>query len=178
MHNITEHKHRFAAWAASRASSVKGCRFKVEKGKSILDNSSLKQISNIDALPNPEDFDKKHKEWRMEIIELAGKQGLNNFTHGIAAKLINIYLKTIFVCGGFHDNVKVMAIHPPVDEILLKGLAKENVGARRKVWIEARKNRWSKFNSSQYEKVIINIKDSLPKNTGLWSIEEYWKGFQ
>lgn len=36
-YSIEEHKHRFAAWAAGRAATVNGCRFKVEDGKKILE---------------------------------------------------------------------------------------------------------------------------------------------
>ena len=48
IYTIEEHKHRFAVWAASRASSVKGCRFSVLQGKMIIENSKLKQF--VDAV--------------------------------------------------------------------------------------------------------------------------------
>ena len=36
-YDIKEHTHRFAAWAASRAASVKDFRFSVAKGKSWIE---------------------------------------------------------------------------------------------------------------------------------------------
>jgi hypothetical protein len=41
IYSIEEHKHRFAAWAASRAANVNKCRFRVEQGKKILNCRDL-----------------------------------------------------------------------------------------------------------------------------------------
>jgi hypothetical protein len=82
------------------------------------------------------------------------------FSHGVAAKLINIYLKSIYVCGSNYNDPKVKAIHPPIDSVLLDALYKQNIAGKRKEWQSARKARWSKLNSVQYQKVISAIKGS------------------
>jgi hypothetical protein len=98
-YSITEHKHRFAAWAAGSAASVIGCRFKVEDGEKIIKESGLMNVAmNIDNLPDPREFDLSHREWRKNAIQIAKTLNLS-FTHGVAAKLINIYLKSVYVCG-------------------------------------------------------------------------------
>lgn len=177
-YSIQEHKHRFAAWAAGRAATVNGCRFKVEEGKSILENAGLKQIaSSLDNLPDPNKFDQLHREWRSAVIASAKAQD-KVFTHGVAAKLINIYLKSIFVCSDNPDNPKVKAIHPPIDSVLLDELYQQNIGGKRSNWQKARKIRWSKLSSDEYEEVIATIKIVLPENKGLWEIEQFWQGFQ
>ena len=113
-YTIEEHKHRFAAWAASRAASVKGCRFSVEQGKAILERVQLNRLlPSPDNLPAPKSFDEVHREWRNQVISAAQELGLE-FTHGVAAKLINVYFKAAFVCGGYHNHVRVKAIHPPI----------------------------------------------------------------
>jgi hypothetical protein len=68
----------------------------------------------------------------------------------VAAKLVNIYLKSRFVCGGHHVHARVQSLHPPLDSVLLKGLAEANVGGHRKEWEQAAKTRWSKFGSDDY----------------------------
>jgi len=74
-YSIEEHKHRFAAWAASRAASVNGCRFTVEQGKGILEKSGVNDVAkNLACLPNPEDFDEKHEEWRKKTIQAEWRQ--------------------------------------------------------------------------------------------------------
>lgn len=183
-YSIQEHKHRFAAWAASRAANVKGCRFTVEQGKQILEDAGLNVIAeSTDNLPHPKDFDTQHRKWRDSVKEAAEKHSDKNdrilkFKDGIAAKLINIYSKSIFVCSGSHEHPKVKAIHPPIDSGLLDELYNKDIGNKRKEWQAARKVRWSKLDSGQYEKLISAIKEVLPNNAGLWEIEEYWRGYQ
>jgi hypothetical protein len=174
-YSIDEHKHRFAAWAAGRAASVIGCRFQVQEGKAILEKAEMKKlICSPDNLPLPQDIDSAHREWRRKVIEAAADFP---FTHGIAAKLINIYFKAAFVCGGYHNHERVRAIHPPIDRLLLEELSQRNIGGRKKIWNEARKIRWSNFNSEQYEKVIHNIRESM-EGAALWQVEKYWRGHQ
>lgn len=177
-YSINEHKHIFAAWAASRAASVITCRFKVQQGKEILEKANINLLSNdINNLPCSEDFDEKHLEWRNNVISTALEYRLK-FSHGIAAKLINIYLKTIYVCGSNYNDPRVRAIHPPIDRVLLDALYKHNVGNLKDEWNKARKISWSKLNSKQYYNVILAIKKVFPDNSGLWQIEKYWKGHQ
>ncbi len=177
-YSIEEHKHRFAAWAAARAASVNKCRFSVELGKQILDSAEMNNVArSIDNLPRAIEFDAKHREWRNKVIRAAQRHQLT-FTHGVSAKLINIYLKSIFVCGHNHEDSRVKAIHPPIDSVLLDALYYGNVGNLRNQWQTARRTRWSRLNSAQYEGVISSIKQIIPDGNGLWQIEEYWQGFQ
>ena len=178
-YSIIEHKHRFASWASGRAASVKNNRFTVEQGKKFIEESGLCKIAtSIDNLPDPDEFDRHHYKWRESVIKTS-KNYLNTpFTHGVAAKLINVYLKSIFVCGNQYENSRVKAIHPPIDSVLLNSLYEKNIGGLNKKWKTARETRWSKFNSNQYEDVISAIKQALPKGAGLWQIEYYWQGYQ
>src|SRR5271167_3585902 len=100
VYSIHEHKHRFSAWAASRAASVKNCRFSVENGKEIIECAGLQQLLvGPEFLPEPQKVDATHFDWRVAIISAAKGKRLK-FSHGVAAKLINVYLKAGVVCGG------------------------------------------------------------------------------
>lgn len=177
-YTIEEHKHRYAAWAASRAASTKTCRFEVQIGKEIIEEIGLKAlISSPRNLPDSEHIDLAHKIWREKAIKAAENRGLEGFSHGIAAKLINVYLKGAFVCGGHESHPNVAALHPPIDSLLLDELYFNNVGGLKGEWSLARKHRWSKFDSAQYEKVIQSIRKAMP-NTPLWQVEAYWRGYQ
>jgi len=176
-YNIRQHQHLFAAWAASRAASVKGCRFKVRHGREILESSGFTpSFCQPDQLPAPAETDARHRQWRNLVIAAAKALGLS-FTHGVAAKLINVYLKSRFVCGGHHEHERVHHLHPPIDDELLKALIQQNVGGQVKGWRDARRWRWSKFTSDQYEQVIALIRYCL-NGQPLWQIEEHWKGNQ
>lgn len=176
-YTIEEHKHRFSAWAAGRGANVNGCRFSVEQAKEIIEAAGLNQLlADPNNLPLPQDIDTRHREWRNSVIAAAARFGLP-FTHGVAAKLINIYLKAGFVCGGHHAHANVQALHPPIDSVLLDELSAQNIGGRRRAWNDARRIRWSNFDSLQYETVINNIRNSIP-NQALWEVEQYWRGYQ
>jgi hypothetical protein len=173
-YGIELHEHRFAAWAACRAASVSNCRFRVEQGRAILEKCRFTaNVSRPVLLPEPDAVDETHRQWRADIMRAAKSRKLL-FTHGVAAKLVNIYLKRRFVCAEHHAHARVQSLHPPIDSVLLKGLAEANVGGNAKEWKQAAKTRWSKFGSEDYEEVVALIRRSL-KGAPLWKIEEHWK---
>jgi hypothetical protein len=68
-YTIEEHKHRYASWAASRASSVKGCRFSVLQGRMLLESINMRSFVNApNKLPIPSEIDEQHNEWRLSMI--------------------------------------------------------------------------------------------------------------
>src|SRR5262245_6790023 len=83
MYGIETHKHRFAAWAASRAASVKNCRFTVEQGRGILEECGFTiGFCRPEQLPEPHAIDAEHRGWRADILRAARPMP---FTHGVAA---------------------------------------------------------------------------------------------
>ena len=99
------------------------------------------------------------------------------FTHGVAAKLINCYLKSRLVCGGYHADARVKSLHPLIDGVMLRTLARLNIGGYRKEWQRARTAHWSKLDSNGYERLIQLIRVCL-KGEPLWMVEQYWQGHQ
>jgi hypothetical protein len=177
-YSIEQHRHRFSAWASGRAASVKGCRFSVEQAKLIIEAVALDRLLVApDELPLPSDIDEAHADWRSKvIIEAEHRFGLT-FTHGIAAKLVNVYLKAAFVCGGHHAHERVEALHPPIDGLLLDELARRELGGQTAAWKNARRVRWSKLNSEQYQDVIDALRGAMPDQP-FWHVEQYWRGYQ
>ena len=177
-YTIEEHKHRYAAWAASRAASTKTCRFNVLQGKNIIEAVALNRLlSDPQLLPTPDQIDCKHREWRAAAICAANGKDLTGFSHGVAAKLINVYLKSAFVCAGHEAHANVAALHPPIYSLLLNELQAANIGDLAEQWAIARKVRWSKFNSEQYEAVISTIRKAMG-GAALWQVEAHWRGYQ
>lgn len=177
-YTIEEHKHRLAAWDAATSARVRTENsFTVEIGVSILEACGFNPgLAKPDQLPIPNDIDIVHRKWREDVIKVAINHG-KKFTHGIAAKLINSYLKARFVCGGHHEHENVKHLHPPIDRVLLHELAVKNIGHLRAKWHRLENVGWSKFNSDQYEEVIGLIRKSIPGRP-LWEIEQYWQGYQ
>lgn len=178
-YTIQEHIFKYAAWAASRAASVINYRFSVEQGHKILKGSGLENMVLSPSLfpSSQSDFDTFHEKARLEVINLSIDYTGYNFSHGVAAKLINVYLKTIIICGGYHDLPNSRFVHPPIDRLLLDELRKRNFANAKSFWIQANKKSWSNFSTEDYMEVIQMIKDGL-KDEALWKIEYYWKGYQ
>lgn len=178
LYTIEDHQHRFAAWSASTAARASPlCRFEVETGIAILENAGFTyELAEPNSLPTPELLDTTHLVWRDCLIKEAANHNVI-FTHGVAAKLANTYLKVRFVCGGYHVHENVTCLHPPIDRLLLTGLADENVGGFAREWRRFRKLGWSNFTSEQYEEVIDYVRLTM-LDRPLWEIEQFWRGHQ
>ena len=179
-YSLHEHKHRFSAWAASTAAraSRKKCHFSVEEGKKILESADIENsILSIPKMINQDNFDEWHKDICNLLISGAKKHLIQGFTFGVAAKLLNCYLKSYFI--DYLDELKF--IHPPIDRLLLDELADKNIGDKEGFWKRKSKIGWSNFTEQDYSEVIKSIKDTLYKietDCGLWKIEFYWAGHQ
>lgn len=190
-YTLVEHRHRFAAWAAGRASVAKGHRFTVEDGRRLLEITDIPEYAaDMGNTPSePDEFDSLHRKWRKDIIEEAklklvgGRE--NCVTHGVAAKLINVYLKAalVIVAPTLEGCARAKNVHPPVDKLLLMSLANHTkpASSNRKRsanrWRKYASIGWSNFDSEKYEEVISEIRN-FSNGKPLWSIEEHWIGFQ
>ena len=175
-YSIELHCHQFAAWAAARAASVKGCRFSVAQGRALLERCGFGAQMGVAALPKPKAMDASHAEWRKAICDEAAEEDIQ-MTHGIAAKLINVYLKARFVHPPYHRNSKIRALHPPIDRLMLDAMAKANFGGEAKLWRETSRKGWSNLNGQDYRRVIAEIRVGL-RGEPMWTIEEFWRGYQ
>jgi hypothetical protein len=165
-------QHQFAVWAAGTAGRASPkCRFKVSQAGEILEALGFGPgYGRPEKLPLPHRFDAKHREWREKAIKEARKRGIK-MSHGVAAKLINVYLKSRFICGGHTNHPKVAALHPPIDSILLKTLIEKNAGGFGKSWRALARVRWSKLDSDQYEVAIACLRSCFKS---AWHSERLW----
>ncbi len=169
-YSIHEHSHRFAVWAAATgASASPKCRFRVVDGKAILEEAGFDaRLCRPSQLPKPSQIDRAHAEWCRRVMAEARKRKLK-FTHGIAAKLINLYLKARFTCGGYADHPNVGALHPPIDSLLLKSLNRTLPPAKRLP------TNWSTFEAKTYQEAIGALRLSTA-TLPLWTAESLWQG--
>lgn len=100
------HRHRLASWcAATAARSSKICRFPVSAGVTIIEESGLCDWNDRTHLPSANDFDEAHKKMRRKVIATSELVLIEKkFTTGIAAKLINCYLKVIYIGPGENED--------------------------------------------------------------------------
>lgn len=180
-YSTSTHRFRFAAWAAGRASGRGLAGFTGETATSLLKTAGLeKYTQGLEALPAASKFDKVHQELCSKIISSSSAE--LELSYGRAAKLVNVYFKSLFLNYFGHpaltgeQTASVNAIHPPIDFLLLNAMSKhEDMGANPN-WKIYAKQRWTKFNQTQYQAVIEEVRTVTDGR--LWEIEKYWKGFQ
>jgi len=177
-----EHRHKFAAWAAARAShrgvlnggatnlttALKNAGVKAYLARYEVLDESLKEIS-------AGDFDLMHSHWCERIrIELTAMSVASSY--GKIAKLVAIYLKAMIVNGPEHSSPLAQVAHPPIDEYLLIALhdSPEIESAHKQNWAEIK---WSKLDDKAYYELIAQLRE-LPQATPFWMIEEYWPEYR
>ncbi len=172
IYDIANHSHRFAAWAAATgASASPKCRFTVAQGKAILEEAGFTaSLRKPSQLPSPARMDDAHKKWRERVIIAARRRKLR-FSHGVAAKLINIYLKSRFTLGGHEKHPNGAALHPPIDSLLLKAVKRNNVCSAKL------RTNWSTFDSETYQQIIERLR-GMQAGLPFWTIEADWAGHQ
>lgn len=182
-----EHRFRFAAWSAATAarSSRKVCTFSVQTGAALLRRSSARWLAlGQHWLPSPDAFDDVHRGWCEQIMKQEGAP--IGMTFGVAAKLVNVFTKALFLTsmddsankpnGLAAPEQSIDSLHPPIDSVLLKDLARCDIGGFGNEWRALNNNRWSKFSAERYQEAI----DLMRKVTAdrPWRIEAYWRGYR
>ena len=169
----SEHRHRFAVWAAARAAqrgftTVEHLRDALEATpiRAFVENS---QNHAIEAA----DFDKNHRTWCWGVINYLKNVRVDNATYGRAAKLVAIYLKTVVVIGSGYQTRLAHVAHPPIDRVLLQNLAKEQSfpEAHRALW---RSTSWTRLNEDEYFALLETLRTVVPCTTEWWRLEEHW----
>lgn len=178
-YSIVKHKHIYAKWCAAAAYG----RGLTGGGNSLA--FELIEVSGLDQVTGPEHIGQNVDTWQMSFMKKieneAARLDITDFSFGRAQKLVNIYLKTVLVCGGHHKHPSVALLHPPLDFELFKGLRsflsknRTTLGKARSAFIAAQKRnpRWTTFSETDYVVHIDAIK-LLMAGKPLYQVEEYW----
>jgi hypothetical protein len=171
-YDLSEHRHRFAIWAAARASQ-RGFTT-VENLRNALESSDIREV-----LETPEalqlssgTFDAFHRSWCSAICLTLSTRHVDGVTYGRAAKLVAVYLKATVVMGGNWDTPFGRTMHPPIDRILLQRLAScETIDSpHKRSWSAIS---WTKLDEEAYYSLIGELREALPVGAPFWIIEEH-----
>jgi hypothetical protein len=170
------HRHNFSAWAAARAAQRRWRGAKVPKIVSAIERSGLESaVADTKSYPlTSEDFDSFHRRYAKEIISLLRAQGVASVTYGRAAKIIAIYLKSMVVIGPLWDTPFARVIHPPLDQILLCGLASRD-GLPKGLQRKCKTVKWTKLSEDEYFDLIQAFRQASLDEPAFWMLEQYWK---
>lgn len=176
VYTFLEHKNRFASWCgASAAGKSPKCRFKVSQGAALIKKVRLcRDVENIAWENIKGGFDQWHSDRCESLMQTATDYGIQGFSYGVAAKLLNCYIKAFWI----GDERVLSVAHPPIDRVLLEHLESCDVFESRSFWRSYKNKGWSNFSEADYKAVITKIRSSLSEHGAMWAIEKYWPGFQ
>jgi hypothetical protein len=169
--SIEEHIHRFGVWTAARAAS-----------KSLLSNLEIENLLEAIKLKDKisalrECGDLNHTSYSIwlkdccdELIEAVNASECvtlkkKRFSHGLAAKVISIYIKTVEVIPTKGASTLSAVAFPPIDSILLRNI---NSKYNKKLNI-----RWSKFGWPEYT-LTIQALQQINGDRPMWQLESEW----
>jgi len=173
-----EHLHRFACWTAARAAQRGWARATTKTITKALEDTefavSLQEL--FDADPDSEVFDAWHtarvQEIRKALLTLELEP--ERTTYGRIAKIIAIYIKTIYI-SAYPTSALAQVAHPPIDAILLRNVkAVEKKKPARVPYPVGLGVHWSTFDKGKY-KQALNYLRKVNGDRSFWEIEEYWK---
>jgi hypothetical protein len=204
-YNLDIHKHILSTWAASRAASQNNFRFKVEFGMKLIllgaKGSLVDEQTFINFIKEIKTFksQKQYNSWHHSTIINMRKKGddlqslldkynknYDDYSYGIAAKLLNCYLKVFFL-EYFGTEKFADFIHPPIDRLLLLALKKEDpklFNFEDEVFVSVSNYPqipvWTKINENEYISIINLINEFVFSRgqKGLWKSEAFWSGHQ
>lgn len=169
-YDIFEHRHRFACWGAARAAQRGFTTTTIIVA--ALDTTGIRSfVSDPKSLHvSMDEFDDVHLAWRRAFCQAITAP---NATHGRAAKVIAIYLKTMVITNGHHDSMLAHVAHPPIDRILLQTLANDarinSVHAA--AW---RTTKWTELDERPYDELIGQLRE-VTGQAPFWTLEQWWR---
>jgi hypothetical protein len=174
-YNLFEHRHRFAVWAAARATQ-RGFT-NVDKLRDALESSGVMVFvrdhaaAELDAAT----YAAHHAEWCDKIIESLKHAGVPETTvsFGRAAKLVAVYIKSMVVVGPLAQTALARVAHPPIDRIILRNLSEEP-HLPSHVKKKFRETNWTTLDQSEYDSLIRMIQNHVSGLEPFWLLEEYW----
>lgn len=173
LYDLSEHRHRFAVWAAARASqrgftTVENLRHALEATdiRSAMSSPKFLQVGSLE-------FEDLHRSWCSSICSALNQRRTPNVTYGRAAKLVAVYLKARVIMGEGANTPLGHNMHPPIDRILLQKLA---VSSRIESphQTEWRNINWTQLDEPEYYKLIAQLREVLPRDIPFWMLEEHW----
>tara|TARA_Y100001954_G_C15594314_1_gene494782 strand:+ start:128 stop:754 length:627 start_codon:yes stop_codon:yes gene_type:complete len=203
-YNSDLHKHIISTWAASTAASQITFRFSVECGMKLIllgaNGSFIDELTFTNFIKEIKNFksQKEYDSWHYSVIEnmrkksddlqlLLEKHNKNyeDYSYGIAAKLLNCYLKVFFL-EYFGKEKFADFIHPPIDRLLLLALQEEDpklFNFNNDVFVSVKYPKipvWTKINVNEYTSIINLINEFILSRgqKGLWRSEAFWRGHQ
>jgi hypothetical protein len=172
-YDLDQHRHRFALWAAARATQRGLCN--VSTLCQALEHCGVVVfLRSVDPeAVTASEFDKRHREWCRSVVRFLRRRGVTAATFGRAAKLTAMYLKTMVVLDPTSKTTLARVVHPPIDSILLSAISSsaEITCGHAHTWGTTK---WTQLNEASYYKLINELRCCVTANDPFWTLERFW----
>ncbi|MBN8523794.1 MAG: hypothetical protein J0M02_00505 [Planctomycetes bacterium] len=158
-------RFEFFAWAAARAAQAGSSKTTVAVLRQALINADAANWHRIIAVDSAQAYDA----WHIGTIETVYNDlsSVPSMSWGIAAKLVNVYIKGRWLLDSGPPGPMQSFGHPAIDSILL-ALIDKAYGST-----HARSLRWQRMTRSEYLDVISQLRSKHPTQA-IWTIEAMW----
>lgn len=163
-YSFREYKHRYSIWTAARAAQRSFTT--TSKISSVINKTSLRLFVESNEIIDQDKFDTQQRNWCQTIIKEFAAIGIK-CSYGRAAKIVAIYLKTSFIICFDENSEMSKTIHPPIDKILLKSMAKKINGLQ-----NCKSISWTKLDEEKYWELVKQIR--LHVENFDWRLEKFW----
>jgi hypothetical protein len=156
----------FFAWASARAAQAGSSKTTVAVLRSALVDADAANWHRTIAVTSAQGYDA----WHIGTIEGVHRKlvgSVPSIGWGIAAKLVNVFIKGRWLLDAAHTGPMRSFGHPAIDSILLRLIDKSHGTDY------ARSLRWQHMTRQDYEGVIAALRQRHP-HEAIWTIEEGW----
>lgn len=158
-------RFEFFAWAAARAAQAGSSKTTVAVLRQALVDADAICWHRTIAANCPQSYDA----WHISAIEtvFCNLTSVPSMSWGIAAKLVNVYIKGRWLLSTSDQGPMRSFGHPAIDSILLELIDK----AYGSTYSESL--RWQRMTRTEYEEVISHLRKRHPTQA-IWTIEASW----
>jgi hypothetical protein len=167
-YDMREHRLRYVAWTCARAIARGTVGAKVGNVYRTIISAELESALKK-RFTSHRDYDKWHPKTVEAVIQAAKKNGMA-LTFGQGAKLLAIYIKTLYIIPGQRKDLLKHA-HPPVDRILLMNALPKRERSNPGYLA------WTHFDKKRYNDAFkkVEFKCCIGER---WTIEKFWHPHQ
>jgi hypothetical protein len=164
-----EHMHRYACWAAARAAQRKWKGGMAIVVKDVIEDVGLRESLHtlFGQKPDFAAYQAWHSKIAQEMTRLFRLRGLETY-YGRSAKIIGIYVKTVYVARDPLCALSEIA-YPPVDRELLTAVKKS-----KKTPTYPHSLSWTIFTEEDHDNAIEYLR-KIVENRPFWEVEQYWR---
>jgi hypothetical protein len=160
-------RFEFFAWAAARAAQAGSSKTTVAVlRQALIDAGAHTWWQSASTATTPQAYDAWHDGVVGDV--LSKMSTVPGMTWGIAAKLVNVFVKGRWLLGGNDADSMVSFGHPALDSIMLK-IIDGKYGSRYSAHM-----RWQRMSRQEYAEVIAFLRGKH-LNDALWTLEADWR---